>query len=261
MSPTDYKQSAAYAAGTPTLNTAVVLSATYPSRPPVYWNYDLNRSARQHSQEMADFNYFAHNSLDGGSAGARIQSYYSLSGTWGENIAAGNLDPIATMHQWLCDQASAGAPCCNDGASCDGHRRNIMSASFRALGSGYGNNTSSTYRHYWTQDFGGTAALPTPPLVEGVHLLSTTQTRFIANFSAAAAAQSVELVLAGQPMLMTVELGTTTRGTWLLVTPRGTACRPYYFVATDSGGLRWRYPATGQLQTIGEGTCALEWTP
>jgi uncharacterized protein YkwD len=36
-----------------------------------------------------------------------------------------------------------------------GHCRNIMSGSYRSIGIGYALNTGATYRHYWTQDFGG----------------------------------------------------------------------------------------------------------
>jgi hypothetical protein len=261
MSPGDYKLSAVYAVGTPTLNLGTVLSTTYPSRPPFFWQYDLNRSSRQHSVEMATYSYFAHTSVDGGSPASRILSYYTLSGTYGENIAAGNLDPIATMHQWLCDQATSASPCCDDGASCDGHRRNIMSPSLKAMGVGYGALPTSTYRYYWTQDFGGVATAPFPPLADGTHLLSTSQTRFIANVSTTAAVRAVTLVLEGQQLPLAVELGNTTRGTWFVTTARGTTCRPYYFVTTDSNGVLWRYPAQGQLQTTGEGTCAQEWTP
>ena len=259
LSPTAYKQSPVYASGSPSLNTPTVLSATYPSRNPVFSQYDLNRSARQHSIEMATLNYFAHESADGGSTSSRISAYYSLSGIWGENIAAGNLDPIATMHQWLCDKPNGATACCDDGASCDGHRRNIMSANFRALGVGYGNTTTSTYKHYWTQDFGGVVNTATPPLVDGTHLLSgASQLRFLANFSAASAAQSVTLMLADVALPMALDLGTASKGTWFVLTPRAASCRPYYFIALDAAGLAWRYPAQGVFQTTGEGTCTAE---
>ena len=136
-----------------------------------------------------------------------------------------------------------------------------MRAAFKAMGVGYGANPAATYRYYWTQDFGGVASAPFSPLADGTHLLTATQTRFLANFSAAGPASAVSVVLAGQALPMAVELGNATRGTWFVTTARGTDCRPYYFVATDANGLRWRYPAAGQFETTGEGTCALEWTP
>jgi hypothetical protein len=262
LSPVPYKQSPIYAARTPTLNIPTVLSATYPARGPLYNQQDLNHSSRQHSVEMATLNYFAHESFDGGTPGVRIKSYYTLSGTWGENIAAGNLDPIATMHQWLCDKASGATVCCNDGATCDGHRKNIMAGNFHALGVGYGHTASSTYKDYWTQDFGGVANPPAPPLVDGAHLLmGSTQTRFIANFVATTAAQSMWLVISDVPTAMAVDLGSASNGTWFVTTSRGSTCRPYYFVAIDASGLAWRYPASGAFMTGGEGSCTQDYMP
>jgi hypothetical protein len=245
------------------LNLATVLGPTYPAVAPVYNQLDLDHSARQHSGEMAMFNYFSHNSLDGGTAGERIKSYYTLSQTWGENIAAGNVDPIATMHQWLCDKAtSTSTVCCDDGASCDGHRQNMMRSTFQALGVGYALDAGAQYDHYWTQDFGGVAPNPKPPLVDGSHFLTAANTtRFVATFSAAAAAQGLTLWLNGSPNTMAVDLGSASRGSWFISLPRGTGCRAYYFVATDNAGNTWRYPNSGQFQTMGEGTCNQDWTP
>jgi uncharacterized protein YkwD len=36
-----------------------------------------------------------------------------------------------------------------------GHCQNIMNGGYRVIGVGYIFNQSSTYRHYWTQNFGG----------------------------------------------------------------------------------------------------------
>jgi uncharacterized protein YkwD len=35
-----------------------------------------------------------------------------------------------------------------------GHRANILNCRLRQLGVGYASNSASTYRTYWTQDFG-----------------------------------------------------------------------------------------------------------
>src|SRR5262249_22480180 len=123
MSPADYKASAAYSSFSPSVNLSTVLGTTYPPVPPLYWDYDLNRSSRQHSQEMAYYDYFAHTSLDGGAPDVRIHSYYMHGGSWGENIAAGTHgSELQAMFQWLCDQPNGQTACCNDGAGCDGHR-------------------------------------------------------------------------------------------------------------------------------------------
>jgi uncharacterized protein YkwD len=262
ISPIAYKQSTVY--GNAALNVATVLqTSVYPAAPPLYWDYGLNQSSRQHSQEMADDDYFAHTSVDGGDPFVRIQHYYTRSSTLGENIAAGTHgSEVTAMLQWLCDAPSGSSPCCVDGQSCDGHRRNIMDPVFHALGAGYGFNAGSTYQHYWTQDFGGVAAPPAPPLVDGTHLLTgTTSTRFIANFYAAAAALAVSVVIDGVATNMAVDLGNASKGTWFALTSRSTGCRSYYFLGTTSTGVTWRYPAAGAFRTRNEGTCTEEYVP
>ncbi|MBL8909394.1 MAG: hypothetical protein JNM17_01705 [Archangium sp.] len=133
------------------------------------------------------------------------------------------------MHQWLCDKPTpTSTVCCDDGASCDGHRANMMRSTFQALGVGYAFNATSTYDHYWTQDFGGVAPNPKPPLVDGSHfLIGSTNTRFVATFYATMPAASVTLMLNGSPMTMAVDLGSASRGTWFVQLPRGTGCRSY----------------------------------
>ena len=62
--------------------------------------------------------------------------------TWsaaGENIAAGQTTPSAVVTSWM---------------NSSGHCNNIMSPSFKHLGVGYYYGSASTYKHYWTQDFG-----------------------------------------------------------------------------------------------------------
>ena len=57
----------------------------------------------------------------------------------GENIAVGNSTVDATMKQWL---------------SSPGHCANIMNRNFTEIGIGYDYGASSTYKHYWVQNFG-----------------------------------------------------------------------------------------------------------
>jgi uncharacterized protein YkwD len=108
--------------------------------PPVKGQAQLNAAATLHSTNMATRNFFAHNDpLTGTNPGARIGAAgYSYS-TWSENIAAGNSTAAATMGQWM---------------NSSGHRTNILSGSVNELGVGYAHGPASTYRHYWTQNFG-----------------------------------------------------------------------------------------------------------
>jgi hypothetical protein len=111
-------------------------------------------------------------------------------------------------------------------------------------------------------DCGGAASGAPPPLVDGAHLLrGTSQTRFIANYSAATAATAVTLMLDGVATPMAQDLGTATSGTWFVEVARGTGCRAYFFTATDASGGTHRYPGAGQFHTAGEGGCTTEWSP
>jgi hypothetical protein len=260
MAPLDWR--ARYGADfSPSLAGAQALDA-YPAVEPVRWNLGLNRSARAHSEDMAGTPCWGHDSCDGTSWSARIRSYYALPGGIGENIAAGYpapADPRYAINMWLCD--ASGAACCADGASCDGHRRNIMSGSWRALGTGYGYAARSPYQHYWTQDFGGTSEAPAPPLVDGSHVFIGSEIVFLANWAGPDAPRSVSVVVDGTARPLALDLGGATRGTWSTRMARASACRAHHFTAVDGAGTAWRYPASGELQTFGEGGCAEDWRP
>jgi uncharacterized protein YkwD len=113
----------------------------YPPAPALPMNASLRLAARGHSQDMATQNYFSHVSLDGRTFDQRIRNAgYTGSFPLGENIAGGQPTPQAVVDGWM---GSAG------------HCANIMNPSFRATGVGYAFNPAATYRHYWTQTFGG----------------------------------------------------------------------------------------------------------
>jgi hypothetical protein len=259
MAPLDWR--ARYGADfSPSLASAGALAA-YPAVAPVRWNQGLNGSARAHSADMAGTPCFQHDSCDGTAWSTRIRAFYALSGAIGENIAAGYpgpSDPRYAMNMWLCD-ASGGA-CCADGASCDGHRRNIMSGSWRALGTGYAYAAGSPYRNYWTQDFGGASDAAEPPLVDGSHMLVGAEVVFLANWVGAAPG-SLSVVVDGAAVPLALDLGVATRGTWSARLPLGPACRAYHLAAVDAAGTAWRYPASGEFLTFGEGSCASDWRP
>ena len=147
MAPLDYRTKYTY--DTKFSLAAVDAMEAYPAVEPVRSAHGLHMSSRFHSQDMLLNNCFSHSSCDGTSWVARLNSFYS-GGAGGENIAAGIPDPRVLVNAWLCD--STGKACCRDGASCDGHRRNIMTARFRASGMGYATNGA---KHYWTQDLSG----------------------------------------------------------------------------------------------------------
>lgn len=102
-------------------------------------NAALTKAAQAHSADMAARNYFAHNSRNGKTPGARITAAgYSWS-RWAENIAAGYQTPSQVVTGWM---------------NSSGHRANILNCKLRDIGVGYVDRSGSTYRWYWTQDFG-----------------------------------------------------------------------------------------------------------
>lgn len=111
----------------------------YPAVPPVAAQTQLAAAAQGHAEDMAQQNYFAHDSLDGRTPGQRITASGYAWRTFGENIAAGYPTPRAVVDGWLASP---------------GHCRNLMGAGFTELGVGYATSTTSLYRTYWVQNFG-----------------------------------------------------------------------------------------------------------
>ena len=94
-------------------------------------------AARKHREDMANNNYFQHNSLDGSKFSARLTAEgISWSGA-GENICAGAGDAINMVIGWI-------------GSS--GHRKGMLT-DFKYIGVGAAYSSSADYGIYCTQDF------------------------------------------------------------------------------------------------------------
>jgi hypothetical protein len=229
----------------------------------LYWNLNLNRSSRYHSKDMADNNCWSHNSCNGDSCRVRLASYYPGISWWGENIAAGNSQVLATMRQWITEGK---CPPPSDNSDSSGHRNNIMSANFRQLGCGYGYNISSTWGYYWTQDYAGnTSTYADRHLVSGSHdaTLMANKISFLLNYYDASgkAPVSKSVVVDGVSIAMALWMGTASSGTYRLDLIKGATCRNYYFLFTDGDNIACRYPESGDLMTFGEGNCARDYLP
>jgi uncharacterized YkwD family protein len=96
----------------------------------------VSNVARTKSQDMADNNYFAHQSPTYGSAGDMLNQFGINWSAWGENIASGQKTPEAVVTAWM---------------NSEGHKANILSSNFSKIGVGYAVNSSGT--PYWTQMF------------------------------------------------------------------------------------------------------------
>lgn len=97
----------------------------------------LVRAAQAHSADMAEHDYFAHDSQDGRSPWDRIKAAgYADPGA--ENIAKGYPTAAAVVEGWM---------------NSPGHRRNILNCDLEAIGIGIAEGDGGPW---WTQDFGWT---------------------------------------------------------------------------------------------------------
>jgi len=108
---------------------------------------DLVYAARYHAKDMAEENYFEHDSYDRKHGNlvlscsnfdriAAFANYDYLA----ENISAGRISAQEVVKGWMKSK---------------GHRKNILNSNLRYIGVGYYYHKDSEYKHYWVQNFGG----------------------------------------------------------------------------------------------------------
>jgi uncharacterized protein YkwD len=101
----------------------------------------LTNASKWMSTDMAAKNYFSHTDSLGRAFSPRLGAFgYMYSTGMAENIAAGNSSAAGTFAQW---KASSG------------HNTNMLSSSYNVIGIGRAYSAASTYKWYWTTDFGG----------------------------------------------------------------------------------------------------------
>ena len=98
-------------------------------------NEELCHVAREKSRDMKTRGYFSHTSPTYGSPFDMMKAFGISYRAAGENIAMGYPTPEAVVEGWM---------------NSDGHRTNILNASFSEIGMGY-----VAQGHYWTQMFIG----------------------------------------------------------------------------------------------------------
>ena len=96
----------------------------------------LAAAALGHSKDMAQRDYFDHNTPEGETPWDRIKAQ-GYSDPSAENIAAGQPTPQAVVDAWM---------------NSSGHRANILNCSSHATGIGF--YRGGSYGTYWTEDFG-----------------------------------------------------------------------------------------------------------
>jgi uncharacterized YkwD family protein/spore coat assembly protein SafA len=102
---------------------------------PLIMDWELQRTARIKSCDMAQKGYFSHNSATYGSPFDMMKSFGISYRTAGENIAKGQRTPQEVMTAWM---------------NSSGHRANILKADFTHIGVGY-----CEQGNHWTQMFIG----------------------------------------------------------------------------------------------------------
>ena len=108
--------------------------------PDLAWNAALTQAAVTHSDDMVNHNFFSHTGSDGSTLGSRATAAGYVWSSLGENIAAGQSTVAEVVDGWM---------------KSDGHCANLMNAKFRDIGVAcVAGNAGTTYRTYWTQDFG-----------------------------------------------------------------------------------------------------------
>lgn len=102
---------------------------------PFTHSQELSKVARVKSQDMADKNYFSHNSPTYGDPFTMMKNFGINYRTAGENIAKGYQSPQSVVNGWM---------------NSPGHRANILNPNFGTIGVGYVIKNGTTY---WTQMF------------------------------------------------------------------------------------------------------------
>lgn len=108
--------------------------------PELTWNAALTQAAVVHSDDMVANNFFNHTGSNGSTLGTRATAAGYAWSSLGENIAAGQSTIAIVVDGWM---------------KSDGHCANVMNAGFREIGAAcVAGNANTSYRTYWTQDFG-----------------------------------------------------------------------------------------------------------
>ncbi|MGD8493147.1 MAG: CAP domain-containing protein [Desulfobacterales bacterium] len=129
--------------------------------PPLSYDADLASAARGHSEDMGLQNYFSHTGLDGRTPCDRMTDAGYSWNYCGENIAAGQPTPEDVIDAWMASS---------------GHRANILNPNFCDIGVGYAYVASSTYGHYWTQNFGRRSGVSSCPEIVSYTITATAGT-------------------------------------------------------------------------------------
>lgn len=100
------------------------------------WDEDVRETARKHSTDMAENQFFNHTNLQGQSPFDRMEEDHIVFTSAGENLASGQFSSVFA-HQGLMNS--------------EGHRKNILHSNFTALGIGVDFNDNN--HPFYTENF------------------------------------------------------------------------------------------------------------
>ena len=104
--------------------------------PPLIWNSDLAAAAHAHCADMAERNYFSHNTPEGLTPFDRIKNMGIRYTAAAENLAAGQPDPKSVVDAWM---------------NSSSHRENILDPKLKEVGIAF--VRGGAYGIYWAQEF------------------------------------------------------------------------------------------------------------
>jgi len=108
---------------------------SYAAAPAVRWNNKLSIAAKNHSDDMAEKNFFSHKGSHGLVPSDRVANADYDWKTVAENISGGTDTPELAIEQWLASP---------------GHCHNIMNPAHTEYALACTRNNISDYRIYWT---------------------------------------------------------------------------------------------------------------
>lgn len=103
---------------------------------PLIWDDTLASLAKEHCEDMANRDYFSHDTPEGKSPFDRMKDAGLKYVYAGENIAAGHYSPEEAVNSWM---------------KSEGHRENILNPNYKSLGVSFARGGS--YGIYWVQEF------------------------------------------------------------------------------------------------------------
>jgi hypothetical protein len=188
----------------------------------------LFTAARFHADDMAENDFFAHESSDGTGAGTRIARYYVHPS--GENLALLGPDAADAITAWLNSE--------------QGHRENLLEPTWNQLGGGHAERGG---QNYWVQDFGRNTRPPAVKLVAGSWRVRGGEVELLASWLDEEAPRSLSAAVADECLDMARIAGPAGNETRSAKTRLPSSCSPVVFVALDGEGDRHLYPSTGSL--------------